>query len=115
MHLIIDGKSQNQDLLTSVDSLKTWLIFTVNSIGMQVIGGPYVIKYPGNGSPGISGIAILAESNISVHTYPEYSYVFIDIFSCVDFNWKDARDRVKEDWKMKSMKIHLLNRRLEVI
>jgi S-adenosylmethionine decarboxylase len=35
-------------------------------------------------SGGISGIAILAESHISVHTWPERSYAAVDIFMCGD-------------------------------
>lgn len=31
---------------------------------------------------GISGIAVLAESHISIHTWPERSYAAIDVFMC---------------------------------
>jgi S-adenosylmethionine decarboxylase len=31
---------------------------------------------------GISGVAIIAESHISIHTWPEYQYAAIDIFTC---------------------------------
>ena len=33
---------------------------------------------------GISGVAVLAESHISVHTWPEIEYVAFDIFMCGD-------------------------------
>ncbi|MFH1461259.1 MAG: adenosylmethionine decarboxylase [Patescibacteria group bacterium] len=36
-----------------------------------------------NFSPqGISGMAIIAESHISIHTWPEHRYAAIDIFTC---------------------------------
>jgi S-adenosylmethionine decarboxylase len=31
---------------------------------------------------GISGIAVIAESHISIHTWPEYGYAAIDVFTC---------------------------------
>jgi S-adenosylmethionine decarboxylase len=31
---------------------------------------------------GVAGIALLAESHISVHTWPEYSYAAVDVFMC---------------------------------
>lgn len=31
---------------------------------------------------GVTGVAILAESHISVHTWPEYEYAAVDIFLC---------------------------------
>ncbi len=31
---------------------------------------------------GVSGVAVLAESHISVHTWPEYGYAAFDVFMC---------------------------------
>ncbi len=31
---------------------------------------------------GVSGVAVLAESHISIHTWPEWDYAAIDIFMC---------------------------------
>ena len=33
---------------------------------------------------GVSGVAIIAESHISIHTWPEYDYAAVDIFTCGD-------------------------------
>lgn len=33
---------------------------------------------------GISGVAVLAESHISIHTWPERSYAALDVFMCGD-------------------------------
>lgn len=39
---------------------------------------------------GISGVAVLAESHISIHTWPERGYAAIDIFMCGACNPYDA-------------------------
>ena len=39
-------------------------------------------KFPGHG--GITGYAMLAESHVSVHTWPERDYVAVDVFMCGD-------------------------------
>ncbi|MBF0537222.1 MAG: adenosylmethionine decarboxylase [Nitrospirae bacterium] len=33
---------------------------------------------------GISGMVIIAESHLSIHTWPEYRYAAVDIFTCGD-------------------------------
>jgi S-adenosylmethionine decarboxylase len=33
---------------------------------------------------GISGMVIIAESHLSIHTWPEYGYAAVDIFTCGD-------------------------------
>ncbi len=43
-------------------------------------------------SQGISGVAVLAESHISVHTWPERNYIAFDIFMCGDTNPELAAD-----------------------
>ncbi len=38
--------------------------------------------YPWEPYNGVSGIAIVAESHISIHTWPELHYAAVDIFTC---------------------------------
>lgn len=33
---------------------------------------------------GVTGVAVLSESHLSVHTWPEYGYVAADVFTCGD-------------------------------
>jgi len=33
---------------------------------------------------GISGVVVIAESHVAIHTWPEYSYAAVDIFTCGD-------------------------------
>ncbi|MEM4718263.1 MAG: adenosylmethionine decarboxylase [Desulfurococcaceae archaeon] len=32
--------------------------------------------------PGVSGVAIILESHISIHTWPEYSFATVDVYTC---------------------------------
>jgi len=33
---------------------------------------------------GISGVVVIAESHLTIHTWPEYGYAAVDIFTCGD-------------------------------
>ncbi len=50
---------------------------------------------------GISGVAVLAESHISVHTWPERGYIAFDIFMCGDTNPQLAADYLIKTFKAK--------------
>ncbi|MCX7927253.1 MAG: adenosylmethionine decarboxylase [Candidatus Omnitrophica bacterium] len=38
-----------------------------------------IYKFPGQG---ITGVLVLAESHISIHTWPEHDYIAVDLFTC---------------------------------
>jgi S-adenosylmethionine decarboxylase len=43
---------------------------------------------------GLSGIVIIAESHLAIHTFPDKGFVTVDIFSCKDFDVKTAVDAI---------------------
>ncbi len=56
------------------------------------------LLYDGSGKQaGITGVAILAESHISIHTWPETGYAALDIFVCGNCNAHKAV-RVLQDF-----------------
>jgi S-adenosylmethionine decarboxylase len=48
---------------------------------------------------GLSGVAVLAESHISVHTWPEKSFAAFDIFMCGDTCPEKAVDALKQAFR----------------
>lgn len=50
---------------------------------------------------GLSGVLILAESHFSVHTWPEFSTVAVDIFSCSNVNPNLAIEFLKKQFGSK--------------
>jgi S-adenosylmethionine decarboxylase len=49
---------------------------------------------------GISGVVVIAESHLAIHTWPEFRYAAVDIFTCGDDvdPWK-AHDYIKRELK----------------
>jgi S-adenosylmethionine/arginine decarboxylase-like enzyme len=56
---------------------------------------------------------IIAESHISIHTFPRKDYINIDIFSCQPFNHEQALEDVKKTFGLTEVKTWLLERGLE--
>ena len=59
---------------------------------------------------GISAIAVLKESHISVHTWPEFEYAAADVFVCGDINPYKALPVLKERFKANDMQIMEIKR-----
>ncbi|MCM8763642.1 MAG: adenosylmethionine decarboxylase, partial [Candidatus Omnitrophica bacterium] len=67
-----------------------------------------VHKFP---RQGITGVVILAESHIAIHTWPEHGYLAIDIFTCgKNTRPYAALDYLKKVFSPKEMKIKLIKR-----
>ncbi len=54
---------------------------------------------------GVSGVVVLAESHISIHTWPERQYVALDIFMCGNCNPYNSIDILKSYFNPQSIQI----------
>lgn len=114
-HLIIDGYGANKEKLMDLDFIYNFLSKYPEEIGMTKIMPPYVFKYyaPVPEDWGISGFVIIAESHISIHTYPEKLYLSVDVFSCKPFNADKAIYDITNLFEIKKSEIRFLDRGLE--
>ncbi|MDE4139281.1 MULTISPECIES: adenosylmethionine decarboxylase [Rhodobacterales] len=64
---------------------------------------------------GVSGVAVLAESHISVHTWPEIGYGAFDVFMCGDAEPWRAVDVLKEAFATDHVEVRELLRGEELI
>jgi S-adenosylmethionine decarboxylase len=76
-HLIVD--LWEAEGLDNKDRIKAALLDAVEAANATLLH-IHLHKFEPGG--GISGVAVLAESHISVHTWPEHSYAAFDIFMC---------------------------------
>lgn len=69
----IDVPAMN-DLL----SCKNLCINAVNEVGLSIVGD----FFHGFAGGGVTGVVVLAESHVAIHTWPESAYVTLDVFVC---------------------------------
>lgn len=78
-HLIIDlWDAENLDDLQLMESAMRECVEAAGATLLHI----HLHHFTPNG--GISGVAVLAESHISVHTWPERNYAAFDVFMCGD-------------------------------
>ena len=115
MHLIIDGYNGNVQKMQDVDFIQQLLDVYPSRIGMTKISPPKVSKYVGSKPEdwGVSGFVLIAESHISIHTFPERSYINIDIFSCKEFDAEETIKDLQQRFGLSEVRSYILNRGLE--
>ncbi|MFG1391045.1 adenosylmethionine decarboxylase [Acidiplasma aeolicum] len=80
VHIIADLYGVDAGLISSADSISPIMENAIKEGNLTKISSQYYQFRP----MGASGIALLAESHLSFHTWPEYGLVTLDIYTCGD-------------------------------
>ena len=115
MHLVIEGRRGDWHKLQDLPALYELLDTLPGRINMTKIMPPIVTRYVGVTPEdwGISGFVMIAESHISVHTFPERGEVSIDVFSCKEFDPALTCQPLSEAFGLEDIETCVLRRGLE--
>ena len=78
-HLIVD--LFDADRLDDLPYIRDTLVKCVEAAGATLL---HIHLHPFEPNGGVSGVAVLAESHISIHSWPERRYAALDVFMCGD-------------------------------
>ncbi len=115
MHLTIDGYGGDASKLADTELIRSVLDRYPGEIGMTKISTPHVMRYVGDKPEdwGVSGFVLIAESHISIHTFVDRQYVWVDIFSCKGFDASGAVKDLQRIFDLERVETHVLERGLE--
>jgi S-adenosylmethionine decarboxylase len=77
-HLLLELKDCDRELLNDLDRLKALLTEAAEECGAEVLGDSFHHFTP----QGVSGVVVIAESHLFIHTWPEHGYAAVDVFTC---------------------------------
>jgi len=77
-HLLVELKDCNAKILSNLKEVQDILISAAKAAEATIVEVAFHEFNPF----GISGMVIIAESHLSIHTWPEYEYAAVDIFTC---------------------------------
>jgi S-adenosylmethionine decarboxylase len=117
MHVIVDGFGGDPDQLADENVVRAILDLYPEAMGMTKIAPPTVVRYRGTKPEdwGVSGYVMIAESHISLHTFPERCLIWADIFSCKDFDATAILADLKSRFHLRTMEVQTLKRELEPV
>ena len=111
-HLMIEGMQASESCLDDVEFIRETLAQMPLELKMNVVLAPHVSSIEGltPQDSGITGVVIIKESHISIHTFPARGYISVDIFSAQEFDVQKAVAFVVDRFEVGRFETHLINR-----
>jgi len=90
MHLMLDAYGANEEPLNDMRTVYRFLDVLPSKIGMHKLANPIVVDAlptnSGKDPGGVTGFVLIAESHISIHTFPRRKFFTLDLYSCNNFD-----------------------------
>ncbi|RLG58233.1 MAG: adenosylmethionine decarboxylase [Candidatus Hydrothermarchaeota archaeon] len=102
LHLVVELYGCKREDISTLEVYKEKIERVVNKSGVTVLS-----SYHHQFNPhGVTSIFLLAESHFTVHTWPEYNYMAVDIFTCgsTEKAWQ-VLECLKEEFKPVKVKV----------
>ncbi|MBQ8011002.1 MAG: adenosylmethionine decarboxylase [Oscillospiraceae bacterium] len=109
LQLIVDLYGCDAALLNDMELVKNAAREAVHSIGAEIVEECMHQFTP----IGISYIAVISASHFSIHTWPEYGYAAVDVFSCSDDVPETVADALQKAFHSERQVIRAVERSLK--
>ena len=77
-HLLVELQDCNRQVLNDLGFVRDAMVQAAVDCGAEVLGESFHRFSP----QGVSGVVVIAESHLSIHTWPEFGYAAVDVFTC---------------------------------
>ncbi len=104
-HVLVEAYECNPELLDNIQFLQEVMVEAAVRTGAEVVDVVFRKFQP----YGVSGVVVISESHLAIHTWPEYGYAAIDLFTCGETAdpWKafDYLTEVLESKKVTTLEV----------
>ena len=78
--ILVEFYDCDADKINDVEFIESAFLAATKASGATIISHNFHKFSP----HGVSGVVVIAESHVSIHSWPEYNYAAVDIFTCGD-------------------------------
>jgi spermidine synthase len=113
-HILVEFMNCDPHIMNDVAAIERDMVAAAQKAGATVINSTFHHFSPW----GVSGVVVIQESHLAIHTWPEYGYAAVDLFTCGEMDAWISFDHLKECFKslsysaieMKRGSVNLLTR-----
>lgn len=113
-HLTLDGYGGEPRRLGDPEVVRAWLDGLPDEIGMAKLIEPCLIEVAARSEKdpgGVTGFVLIAQSHLSVHTFPRRGFVSADVFTCQDhLDHERIRQSLIETFNLGDLESNLIAR-----
>jgi S-adenosylmethionine decarboxylase len=77
---LVELRECNPEILRSLEKVRRIMVSAAKDAKATIVD----VSFHEFNPFGISGVVVIAESHLTIHTWPEYDYAAVDIFTCGD-------------------------------
>ncbi len=110
LHLMLDGYGADPRALDDIGLIFETLDALPGLMGMRKIGFPHIARFTDAEIAGVSGIVMIVESHISIHTYSKKDFLSLDAYSCKPFDHEKVVSRVSRVFGIREAEVNVVER-----
>jgi S-adenosylmethionine decarboxylase len=77
-HLLVEFYDCNSEIINDLELVEKYMNEAALAAGSTIIKSVFHRFQPF----GVSGVVVIAESHLAIHTWPEYNYASVDLYTC---------------------------------
>jgi S-adenosylmethionine decarboxylase len=108
----VDAAGCREDALRDVEQLRAIFARVIAELELQVVGEAAWHKFPPPG--GVTGMAMLTESHLACHTYPEFGVATFNLYCCRTRPTWPWAERLREMLGAREVRVQVVERRAPV-
>lgn len=97
-HILVEFMNCDPDIMNDVSGIERDMVEAAKVAGATVINSTFHHFSP----YGVSGVVVIQESHLAIHTWPEYGYAAVDLFTCGEMDAWISFDHLKKCFKSES-------------
>jgi len=109
-HLILDAAGCSPKMIGCPIVIGNFAKDLVKRIDMVAYGNPYIVMFGTGNKKGYTLVQLIETSNICAHFVEENNSMYLDVFSCKDFDPEVVQEVVCEYFDAKSFKTQMILR-----
>ena len=97
-HILVEFMNCDPHIMNDVAGIERDMVAAAQKAGATVINSTFHHFSPW----GVSGVVVIQESHLAIHTWPEYGYAAVDLFTCGEMDAWISFDHLKDCFKSQS-------------